>query len=44
MAGRLNSDWPILFAGLTIAGLPVTIIFLLDQRHFIQGLAEGVGK
>ncbi|MBO8196766.1 carbohydrate ABC transporter permease [Streptomyces smyrnaeus] len=44
MAGRLNSDWPILFAGLTIAALPMIIVFLLGQRHFIRGLAEGVGK
>jgi len=44
MAGRLNSDWPILFAGLTIAALPMIVVFLLGQRHFVRGLAEGVGK
>ncbi|QKV92409.1 carbohydrate ABC transporter permease [Streptomyces sp. NA02950] len=44
MAGRLNSDWPMLFAGLTIAALPMIVVFLLGQRHFVRGLAEGVGK
>jgi raffinose/stachyose/melibiose transport system permease protein len=44
MAGRLNSDWPVLFAGLTIAALPMIVIFLIGQRHFVRGLAEGMGK
>lgn len=44
MAGRLNSDWPMLFAGLTIAALPMIVIFLVAQRHFVRGLSEGFGK
>ncbi|GCD47848.1 carbohydrate ABC transporter permease [Streptomyces paromomycinus] len=44
MAGRLNSDWPVLFAGLTIAALPMIVIFLVAQRHFVRGLSEGIGK
>ncbi|WP_078624038.1 carbohydrate ABC transporter permease [Streptomyces monomycini] len=44
MAGRLNSDWPMLFAGLTIAALPMIVIFLVAQRHFVRGLSEGIGK
>jgi raffinose/stachyose/melibiose transport system permease protein len=44
MAGRLNSDWPVLFAGLSIAALPMIVIFLIGQRHFVRGLSEGVGK
>ncbi|MER7395651.1 carbohydrate ABC transporter permease [Streptomyces sp. NPDC000151] len=44
MAGRLNSDWPVLFAGLTIAALPMIVIFLIGQRHFVRGLAAGIGK
>ncbi|POX40433.1 ABC transporter permease [Streptomyces sp. Ru73] len=44
MAGRLNSDWPVLFAGLTIAALPMIVIFLIGQRHFVRGLAAGMGK
>ncbi|WP_030623821.1 carbohydrate ABC transporter permease [Streptomyces sclerotialus] len=44
MAGRLNSNWPVLFAGLTIAALPMIVIFLIGQRHFVRGLAAGMGK
>ncbi|WP_306318831.1 MULTISPECIES: ABC transporter permease subunit [unclassified Streptomyces] len=44
MAGRLNSDWPMLFAGLTIAALPMIVVFLIGQRHFVRGLSAGVGK
>ncbi|MFH8410072.1 carbohydrate ABC transporter permease [Streptomyces sp. NPDC018019] len=44
MAGRLNSDWPVLFAGLTIAALPMIVIFLVARRHFVRGLSEGIGK
>ncbi|MET9297083.1 carbohydrate ABC transporter permease [Streptomyces sp. NPDC003077] len=44
MAGRLNSDWPMLFAGLTIAALPMIAVFLPAQRHFVRGLSEGVGR
>ncbi|UNO43291.1 carbohydrate ABC transporter permease [Streptomyces sp. MST-110588] len=44
LAGRLNSDWPMLFAGLTIAALPMIVVFLVAQRHFVRGLSEGIGK
>ncbi|MEU3842844.1 carbohydrate ABC transporter permease [Streptomyces sp. NPDC028635] len=44
MAGRLNSDWPVLFAGLTIAALPMIAVFLIGQRHFVRGLSAGIGK
>ncbi|POX50415.1 ABC transporter permease [Streptomyces sp. Ru71] len=44
MAGRLNSDWPVLFAGLTIAALPMIVVFLIGQRHFVRGLSAGIGK
>ena len=40
----LQTDWPVLFAGLGIATLPMIIAFALGQRHFIRGLAEGMGK
>ncbi|MEV0979367.1 carbohydrate ABC transporter permease [Streptomyces sp. NPDC049915] len=44
MAGRLNSDWPVLFAGLAIAALPMIVVFLIGQRHFVRGLSAGIGK
>ena len=44
MQGRVLSDWPVLFAALTIAMVPMIILFLLGQRQFIRGLSEGFGK
>jgi raffinose/stachyose/melibiose transport system permease protein len=44
MQSRLLTNWPVMFAGLTIASLPMIILFLIGQRQFIRGLAEGTGK
>ena len=44
MQGRVLSDWPVLFAALTIAMVPMIVLFLLGQRQFIRGLSEGFGK
>ena len=44
MQSRLLTDWPIVFASLTLAALPMVIVFLLGQRHFLRGLTDGVGK
>jgi raffinose/stachyose/melibiose transport system permease protein len=44
MQSRLLTDWPVVFAGLTIAALPMVLLFLIGQRQFLRGLTEGVGK
>ncbi len=44
MQGRVLSDWPVLFAALVIASIPIIILFLISQRQFIRGLSEGFGK
>jgi raffinose/stachyose/melibiose transport system permease protein len=44
MQGRVLSDWPVLFAALTMAAIPMIVVFLLGQRQFVRGLAEGYGK
>jgi raffinose/stachyose/melibiose transport system permease protein len=44
MQGRVLSDWPVLFAALTIAAIPMIVLFLAGQRQFIRGLSEGFGK
>ncbi|WP_331769400.1 carbohydrate ABC transporter permease (plasmid) [Embleya sp. NBC_00888] len=44
MQSRLLTNWPVMFAGLTIASLPLIIVFLIGQRHLIRGLTEGMGK
>lgn len=44
MQSRLLTDWPVVLAGLTIAALPMVLLFLIGQRQFLRGLTEGVGK
>lgn len=44
MQSRLTTNWPLQFAGLTIAALPMITLFLIGQRQFLRGLTEGVGK
>lgn len=44
MQGRVLSDWPVLFAALAIASVPMIVLFLVGQRHFVRGLSEGFGK
>jgi raffinose/stachyose/melibiose transport system permease protein len=44
MQGKLLSDWPVLFAALTMAAIPMIVLFLFGQRQFIRGLSEGFGK
>ena len=44
MQGRVLSDWPVLFAALVMASIPMIVLFLLGQRQFIRGLSEGYGK
>lgn len=38
------ADFPQMFAALTIATLPVFIVFVIFQRQFIAGLVQGVFK
>ena len=44
MQSRLTTDWPVVFAGLTLAALPMMLMFLIGQRQFLRGLTEGVNK
>jgi raffinose/stachyose/melibiose transport system permease protein len=44
MQGRLVSNWPALFAALTIAAVPIILVFVLGQRHFVRGLSAGATK
>lgn len=44
MQSRLLTDWPVQLAGLTIAALPMILLFLIGQRAFLRGLTEGIGK
>lgn len=40
----ISNDWSIIFAGIVIAAIPVTVLFIVFQRYFIRGLADGFGK
>lgn len=44
MQGMLTRNWPVMFAGLVLAAVPMAILFFASQRHFVRGLSEGVGK
>lgn len=44
LQSRFLTNYPVMFAGLTIAALPMIVLFVLGQRQFIRGLAEGFGK
>ena len=34
-----KTDWNLLFAGSVIATLPMIIVFIIFQRHFVRGIA-----
>ena len=42
--GEYTTDWGMLFAGLTIAALPLTVIYILMSRQFIRGMTAGAVK
>ncbi|MCX5781201.1 MAG: carbohydrate ABC transporter permease [Elusimicrobia bacterium] len=42
--GTHITDYPLLMAGLTIATIPVLVIYLLMQKHIVKGIAAGALK
>lgn len=42
--GRYSTDYPVLFAALTMSTLPLLALYLLAQRHFVAGLTGGAVK
>ncbi|WP_167138617.1 carbohydrate ABC transporter permease [Diaminobutyricimonas sp. TR449] len=42
--GEYSTDWPQLFAGLTIATLPLVVVFLFATKQIISGLTSGMSK
>jgi raffinose/stachyose/melibiose transport system permease protein len=44
MQSRMLTNWPVMFAGLTMAALPMIVLFLIGQRQFMRGLTDGIGK
>jgi raffinose/stachyose/melibiose transport system permease protein len=43
-AGRFATDITVMAAGATMVSLPVIIIYVIFQRHFIRGLVSGALK
>jgi raffinose/stachyose/melibiose transport system permease protein len=44
LMSKHGTDYPVVFAGMVIAALPVVLLFFLGQRYIVRGLADGVGK
>ncbi len=42
--GEYSTDWGILFAGLTLSALPITLCYILLSRQFIAGMTQGALK
>lgn len=43
LRGEYTSDWAAVMAGLSIATLPILLVFILAQKYFVRSLA-GLGK
>jgi len=43
LKGAFTADWPAIMAGLSIAMVPILVIFVLSQKYFVRSLA-GLGK
>jgi raffinose/stachyose/melibiose transport system permease protein len=44
LMSKNGTQYPVVFAGMVIAAVPMVVLFFLCQRYFIRGLAGGVGK
>ena len=42
--GTYQNDWALIFAGLTIASLPLILLFLVASKQIIRGLTAGATK
>jgi multiple sugar transport system permease protein/raffinose/stachyose/melibiose transport system permease protein len=39
--GANSTDYPVLMAGLTMAAIPIIMVYLLMQKHIVKGLSSG---
>jgi raffinose/stachyose/melibiose transport system permease protein len=42
--GEYQTDWATLFAGLTIATIPLVVLFLIASKQLVAGLTAGMSK
>jgi len=41
--GANSTDYPVLMAGLTMAAVPIIVVYLFMQKHIVKGLSSGAG-
>ncbi|MEV0379402.1 carbohydrate ABC transporter permease [Nonomuraea sp. NPDC050643] len=44
LMSKHGTEYPVVFAAMVIAALPVVLLFFLGQRYIVKGLADGIGK
>jgi len=44
LAGQYSTDWPVLTAALTMAVVPVVVVYVRMQRQFVAGMTLGAVK
>jgi raffinose/stachyose/melibiose transport system permease protein len=42
--GQYYTDWALLFAGLTLAAVPIILLYVMQSQHFIRRLTAGAVK
>jgi len=42
--GEFNTDWGVLFAGLSLSALPIILLYITLSRQFIAGMIQGAIK
>jgi raffinose/stachyose/melibiose transport system permease protein len=42
--GQYDTDWGLVFSGLTVAIMPILILYLFMSRYFIKGMTMGAIK
>jgi raffinose/stachyose/melibiose transport system permease protein len=44
LMSKHGTDYPVVFAGMVIAAVPVVLLFFFGQRYIVKGLSDGIGK
>ncbi|GII05276.1 ABC transporter permease [Planobispora takensis] len=44
LMSKHGTEFPVVFAGMVIAAVPVVLLFFFGQRYIVRGLADGIGK
>ncbi|MCA9906041.1 MAG: carbohydrate ABC transporter permease, partial [Anaerolineae bacterium] len=44
LVGQFNTNWPSLTAALTMAIIPVVLVYINMQKQFVAGLTQGALK